>query len=93
MIGQIYKNHGGLSVVINYLLTYSLLQLTAYVTLIVAYIRGELSGVALPFLFIIGLNGSAVAAASLARSSDRGYFLRRPGQRFRLARTEEDLDD
>ena len=55
MIGQIYKNHGGFSVVINYLLTYSLLQLTAYIALIVAYIRGELPGVALPFLFIIVL--------------------------------------
>jgi tetratricopeptide (TPR) repeat protein len=41
----------------------------------------------------VGLNGSAVAVASLAGSSDRGYFLRRPGQRSRLARTKEDLDD
>lgn len=55
MIGQIYKNHGGFSVVINYLLTYSLLQLTAYVASIVAYIRGELPGVALPFLFMVVL--------------------------------------
>jgi hypothetical protein len=55
MVHQIYKNHRGFSVVINYLLTYSLLQLTAYVALIVAYFRHELPGIALPFLFLIVL--------------------------------------
>jgi hypothetical protein len=40
MVQQIYENHR-LSVVINYLLTYSLLQLTFYVALIAAYYRQE----------------------------------------------------
>ena len=47
MVRQIYNNHRGFSVVINYLLTYSLLQLTAYVALIVAYYRLDLPAVLL----------------------------------------------
>lgn len=53
MVDQIYRNHRGFSVVINYLLTYSLLQMTAYVALIVAYYRHGLPGIAVLFLFLI----------------------------------------
>src|SRR5262249_26086879 len=57
MVDQIYKNHNGFSIVTNYLLTYALLQLTAYVALIVAYYEQSiyLPAFALPFLFIIVL--------------------------------------
>jgi hypothetical protein len=55
MVEQIYRNHKGFSVVIHYLLTYALLQLTAYVAVIVAYYRNELSALALPFLLLIVL--------------------------------------
>jgi hypothetical protein len=54
------------------LLTYSLLQLTAYVALIVAYYRQELHGVALPFLFIVVLLNPVtafVAANGFGRNS------------------------
>ena len=72
MVQKIYDNHKGFSVVINYLLTYALLQLTAYVALIVAYARGELSGVALLFLFLIVLVNPVtpfVAANGFGRNS------------------------
>jgi hypothetical protein len=72
MVQQIYKNHRGFSAVINYLLTYSLLQLTFYVALIAAYYRQELSGVALLFLFIIVLVNPVtpfVAANGFGRNS------------------------
>ena len=72
MVQQIYKNHKGFSAVINYLLTYSLLQLTFYVALIAAYYRQELSGVALLFLFIIVLVNPVtpfVAANGFGRNS------------------------
>ena len=72
MVQQIYENHRGFSVVINYLLTYSLLQLTFYVALIAAYCRQELSGVALLFLFIVVLANPVtpfVAANGFGRNS------------------------
>ena len=72
MVQQIYKNHKGFSVVINYLLTYALLQLTAYVALIVAYYRHELPGLALPFLLLIVLLNPVtpfVAANGFGRNS------------------------
>jgi len=53
MVRQIYRNHKGFSVIIHYLLTYALLQLTAYVTILVAYNRQELPALALPFLLLI----------------------------------------
>ena len=55
MVQQIYNNHMRFLGVIHYLLTYSLLQLTAYVVLIVAYYRQELPGVAVPFLAVFVL--------------------------------------
>jgi hypothetical protein len=55
MVQQIYNNHMRFLGVIHYLLTYSLLQLTAYVALIVAYYRQELPGVAVPFLAVFVL--------------------------------------
>ncbi len=72
MIGKIYDDHRGFSVVINYLLTYVLLQLTAYVALMLAYARGELSGIALLFLLLVVLVNpvtSFVAANGLGRNS------------------------
>jgi hypothetical protein len=72
MVRKIYDNHKGFSVVINYLLTYALLQLTAYVALIVAYARGELSGVALIFLLLVVLVNPVtpfVAANGFGRNS------------------------
>ena len=55
MVQQIYNNHVRFLGVIHYLLTYSLLQLTAYVALILAYYRKELPGVAVPFLAVLVL--------------------------------------
>jgi hypothetical protein len=72
MVQKIYKNHLGYSIVINYLLTYALLQLTAYVALIVAYYRQELSGAAVALLFILVLLNpvtSFVAAYAFPRNS------------------------
>jgi hypothetical protein len=72
MVQKIYDNHKGFSVVINYLLTYALLQLTAYVALIVAYYRQELSGVALLFLLLVVLVNPVtpfVAANGFGRNS------------------------
>jgi hypothetical protein len=53
MIRQIYRNHRGFSVIIHYLLTYALLQLTAYTTVVMAYHRQELPLLAVPFLLLI----------------------------------------
>jgi Flavin-binding monooxygenase-like len=53
MVRQIYRNHRGFSAIIHYLLTYALLQLTAYVTVLVAYRRQELPALAVPFLLLI----------------------------------------
>ena len=55
MVQQIYNNHMRFLGVIHYLLTYALLQLTAYVALIVAYYRQELPGVAVSFLAVFVL--------------------------------------
>src|SRR5262249_8280273 len=55
-----------------YLLTYALLQLTAYVALIVAYYRQELSGAAVSLAFIVVLLNpvtSIVAAYALPRNA------------------------
>jgi hypothetical protein len=55
MMHQIYKNHHGFRLVINYLLSYALLQLTAYAAIAVAYYRHDIPAVALPLLLIIVL--------------------------------------
>ena len=72
MVYKIYKNHLGYSTIIHYLLTYALLQLTAYVALIVAYYRQELSGAAVSLLFIFVLLNpvtSFVSAYAFPRNS------------------------
>jgi hypothetical protein len=53
MIDRIYRNHNGFSLVLNYLLTYALLQLTAYLALATAYFRGNVPTIVVPFLFIL----------------------------------------
>jgi hypothetical protein len=74
MVQQIYKNHKGFSVLINSLLTYALLQLTAYVALIVTYYQQSiyLPALALAFLFVIVLLNPVtpfVAANGFGRNS------------------------
>jgi hypothetical protein len=72
MVQRIYDDHKGFSVIVNYLLTYALLQLTAYVALILAYARQELSGIALAFLLIVVLLNPVtpfVAANGFGRNS------------------------
>jgi hypothetical protein len=74
MVQQIYRNHKGFSVIIHYLLGYALLQLTAYVAVIVAYLQGGLSTLALPFLLLVVLLNPVtpfVAANGFGRNS---YF-------------------
>jgi hypothetical protein len=59
-------------VIIHYLLCYALLQLTAYVAVIVAYLQGGLSTLALPFLLLIVLLNPVtpfVAANGFGRNS------------------------
>jgi hypothetical protein len=55
MVRKVYDDHKGFSLVGNYVLSYALLQLTAYAALGLAYYRGELPGIALPFLLLIVL--------------------------------------
>lgn len=74
MVQQIYRNHKGFSVVINYLLTYALLQVTAYVALIVTYYQQSIyfPAVALAFSFVIVLLNpitAFVAANGFGRNS------------------------
>jgi hypothetical protein len=74
MVQQIYKNHKGFSVLINSLLTYALLQLTAYVALIVTYYQQSiyLPALALAFLGVIVLLNPVtpfVAANGFGRNS------------------------
>jgi hypothetical protein len=74
MVQQIYNNHKGFSVVINYLLTYALLQLTAYVALVVTYYQQSiyLPALALAFLFVVVLLNPItpfVAANGFGRNS------------------------
>jgi hypothetical protein len=72
MVQRIYDDHRGFSVIVNYLLSYALLQLTAYVALILAYARQELSGIALAFLLIVVLLNPVtpfVAANGFGRNS------------------------
>jgi hypothetical protein len=74
MVQQIYKNHKGFSVLINYLSTYALLQLTAYVALIVTYYQQSiyLPALALAFLGVIVLLNPVtpfVAANGFGRNS------------------------
>ena len=74
MVRRIYNDHRGFSVVINYLLTYALLQLTAYVALIMTYYQQSiyLPAVALAFLFVIVLVNPVtafVAANGFGRNS------------------------
>jgi hypothetical protein len=72
MVRRIYQDHKGFSVIMNYLLSYALLQLTSYVALILAYARQELSGIALAFLLIVVLLNPVtpfVAANGFGRNS------------------------
>src|SRR5262245_17695853 len=72
MVRRIYDDHKGFSVIINYLLSYALLQLTAYVGLILDYARQELSGIALAFLLMVVLFNPVtpfVAANGFGRNS------------------------
>jgi hypothetical protein len=74
MVQQIYKNHKGFSIVINYLLTYALLQLTAYVALVVTYYQQSIyiPALALAFLFVMVLLNPItpfVAANGFGRNS------------------------
>jgi hypothetical protein len=80
MVQQIYKNHRWFSIVINYLLTYALLQLTAYTALILTYHRQSiyLPAVALLFLFVIVLLNPVtafVAANGFGRNSHLNVVL------------------
>jgi hypothetical protein len=78
MVEQIYKNHARFSWVVHYLLTYALLQLTAYVALILAYYQNEISGVSGLFLaaFVL-LNPvtSFVAAYAVPRNHHLNVFM------------------
>lgn len=74
MVQQIYENHKRFSTVSNYLLSYALLQLTAYVALISTYYHQSipLHALALPFLFILVLLNPItpfVAAIGFGRNS------------------------
>jgi hypothetical protein len=72
MVNKIYDDHKGFSAIMNYLLTYALLQLTAYVALILAYSRGELSGIFLVLSLLIVLVNpitAFVAANGFGRNS------------------------
>jgi hypothetical protein len=64
MIHQIYKDHKGFSAVIHHLLTYSLLQLTAYAALAMAYFRHELSGFVAALLGVLVLLNPATGFVS-----------------------------
>ena len=55
MVQKIYKEHQGFSIVIGYLLTYALLQLTAYAAVIAAYYQQFIPAVALPFILMLVL--------------------------------------
>jgi hypothetical protein len=55
MVQKIYDDHKGFVLVVNYLLTYSLLQLTAYVALIGAYYHEIFSGVTVVILGMLVL--------------------------------------
>jgi hypothetical protein len=78
MVQKIYDNHRGFSATINYVLSYALLQLTAYIGLILAYYRQELSGVTVAFLFILVLLNpvnSFVAASCFPLNSYLNTFM------------------
>ena len=64
MVHQIYKDHKGFSAVIHHLLTYSLLQLTAYAALAMAYFRHELSGFVVALLGVLVLLNPATGFAT-----------------------------
>jgi hypothetical protein len=71
MVHKIYDNHNGFSAIINYLLSYALLQLTAYVTLILAW--QELSGIVVAFLFVLVLL-NPVSSFVAANGFPRNWF-------------------
>jgi hypothetical protein len=52
MVQQIYKDHMGFLVLVGYLFTYSLLQLTGYAAVIAAYYQKWIPLVAVPFLLV-----------------------------------------
>jgi hypothetical protein len=55
MVRKVYDGHKGFSLIGHYVLSYVLLQLTAYSALALGYYRGEIPGIALPFLVLIVL--------------------------------------
>jgi hypothetical protein len=74
MVQRIYENHKGFSIIKNYLLTYALLQLTAYVAIIVAAFQQSipLPVVVVPFLLLLVLLNpltAFVAANGFGRNS------------------------
>lgn len=67
MVHQIYKDHNGFSAVIHYLLTYALLQLTAYAAVATAYFQQKISGlIAVILAMLVLLNPASSFVASLA---------------------------
>ena len=78
MVEQIYKNHARFSWIVHYLLTYALLQLTAYVALILAYYQNEISAVSGLFLTALVLLNpvtSFVAAYAVPRNHHLNVFM------------------
>jgi hypothetical protein len=78
MVGQIYENHARFSSIVHYLLTYALLQLTAYVALILAYYQNEISAVSGLFLAALVLLNpvtSFVAAYAVPRNHYLNVFM------------------
>jgi hypothetical protein len=74
IVQKIYKDHKGFSLLINYVLTYALLQLTAYVALFLVYYRQPIHfpAIALAFLLFIVLWNPVtpfVAANGIGRSN------------------------
>ncbi len=72
MIRRIYNSHKGFSLVIQYLLTYALLQLTGYAAVIMAYYHHNMPAVLLPVLLMVVLLNPVmafVAANAVPRNS------------------------
>ena len=74
MVHQIYKDHKGFSAVIHHLLMYSLLQLTAYAALVMAYFRHELSGFVVALLGVLVLLNPATGFVAAYASPCNVYL-------------------
>ena len=78
MVENIYESHARFSWIVHYLLTYALLQLTAYAALILAYYRNEISAVSGLFLAALVLLNpvtSFVAAYAVPRNHYLNVFM------------------